>query len=107
MTTGAMRSARGRAATASGCSSSLPRAWPPYCDEEPRATAPSRRSDAGRPTTHSPIGEVVRLGPVAGRHHGLVVWRVPADGVGGRGVAGQPQRLAAAAAPVLLLATQR
>ena len=44
---------------------------------------------------------------LAGRDDGLVVGRVAAHGIGGRGVAGEAQRLAAAAAPVLLLAPER
>ena len=60
-----------------------------------------------RRTTHRPVGELVGLRRLAGRDDGVVVRRVAADGIGGGGVAGEAQRLAAAAAPVLLLAPER
>ena len=54
-----------------------------------------------------PVGELVRLRRLAGRDDDVVVRREPADGIGGRGVAGEAERLAAAAAPVLLLPAER
>src|SRR4051812_36481965 len=105
-TIAATRSGRGRAATASACSLSSPRAWPPCCAEATTPEPASTRSDARR-TTHRPVGELVARRRLAGRDDGLVVRRVPADGIGRRSVAGEAKRLAAAATPVLLLPPER
>ena len=104
-TTAATRSARGRAATACACSSSSPSRLAATLRQgaQDDALQAFRR---GRPTS-SPVGELVRPRRLAGGDDGAVVRREAADGIGGRGVAGEAQRLAAAAAPVLLLAPER
>src|SRR5450755_4068766 len=67
---------------------------------------PLTRSDRHRPL-HRAVHELVRLPRLTCRDDAIVVRREPADRIGGRRVACEPHRLAAAPAPIGLLGSER
>src|SRR5436190_21111594 len=73
----------------------------------PRLEATARtRSDVRRPLDRA-IHELVRFRRLACRDHAIVLRGEPADRVRGCRIAGQSERLAAAAAPIHLLSSER
>src|SRR5205823_7387383 len=101
--TGPRRRTRGARRAVADHGGDGPRGRARVAPQRPGRAAGARALDPA----HRPVDELLDRHWVARLDNAVMMRRVATDGIGGRRVAREPQRLAAAAAEVLLLAPER